>query len=795
MERREFLYWLGLAGVSATLKPLWSQDLKTSGQSQNFKRGIDFDRRSILLNGERKFIFSGSVHYFRLPSPRQWERRIKKLKELGFNAVDVYYYWAYHSPREGVYDFKGTRDIELFMQMIEDNGMYLIARPGPYICAEIDGGGFPGWLIAKKHLRLRCRQDGKFVYDEEYMRYVKEWYEQVLPKIVKCKNLLLLQIENEYGLHFTPRGAVAKLQGAIQDAFGQDVFMRISSNPVAKMVYGGSLVKPSKRPDYAQHNQYMKELYDLARSLGCAVPIFHNDVGEASKRYVDVDIPAIDNYPITNMVSDWKKGNPFAGIDNFETDLDALNMNSPLFGAEIQGGWYDLWGGYGFEHIRRHLGPLAMDLTLKSCLAQGISILNIYMASGGTNWGYTPSPDNYSSYDYGAPLTEAGRISERGYPCQRFREFVKNHERDLLESVSLAELSEKSSESFCKARRSASGNVFLFARNLSGRDKTFKTDFGEFLVRYPGMDIFVLDKNGRQIDHYETYQGDKSEPIISLPGELKIKTCKFQIYDAPLRIDDKDWVKIDGSATDIDSLGFYYGYAWYRTRFKGAMKWLKLDARHCWAVYLNGTLIKAYDNFHNRVGSGEDLARTIRVDIPAQLLKDENLLVILTESLGHNKGFMEDSHNPRGLVRFESDQKDLRFEAKQGLVPGETGITPKVDFSKICADGSSSCQSVSLPHRLPDSSALGIYLAEFELDIKEPEQPGVGVKLSKCSGKANIYINGWLAGRYWEGVGPQKVFYLPPDLLNLRGKNELAIVVWTWEKDIALGEIELVEYP
>jgi hypothetical protein len=608
---------------------------------------------------------------------------------------------------------------------------------------------------------------------------------------VNRKNLILLQVENEYGLHFTPRGAVAKLQGAVQDAFGQDVFMRISSNPAAKMIYGGNMAKPSQRKDYAQHNQYMKELYDLARGLGCKSPIFHNDVGEASKRYVDVDIPAIDNYPITNMVGDWKQRNPFAGVDVFEQGLEALKMNCPLYGAEIQGGWYDLWGGYGFDHIRKFLGPLAMDLTLKSCLAQGMGMLNIYMAAGGTNWGYLADPDDYTSYDYGAPLTEAGRISERGYPCSRFSEFVKSHEEDLLLSVNAGQLSEKGGRVFCKVRKAPDGKVFVFARNLSGESATIKNEFGSFEVKWPGMEIFVLDKNGRQLDRYGTYNDTKAEPMIALEKKPALN-FSFSIFDEPLRAEDPGWKKINGKETDMDALGFHYGYAWYRAKFQGALNWIKLDARHCWAAYLNGELLKAYDNFHNRVGAGEDLAKTVRVEISAKLLKDENILVLLTESLGHNKCFMEDGQNPRGLVSFESDRKDLTLEAKPGLVPGETGMTPRVDF-QLCA-GKSACGPVKLPHRAM-AQGLGIYRAEFDLDLPAPEQPGIGVKLSRCSGKANIYINGWLAGRYWDAVGPQKIFYLPPDLLNIKGRNELAIVVWPWGKEIELGEVSIVEYP
>ena len=105
---------------------------------------VNFDRKSLLVDGKRKFIFSGSLHYYRHPSAEVWRDRLRKIKALGMNAVDIYFYWSYHSPAEGQYDFSGPRDVDRLLDLIEEEGLYLIARPGPYICSEVDGGGFPG---------------------------------------------------------------------------------------------------------------------------------------------------------------------------------------------------------------------------------------------------------------------------------------------------------------------------------------------------------------------------------------------------------------------------------------------------------------------------------------------------------------------------------------------------------------------------------------------------------------------------------------------------------------------------
>jgi len=763
---------------------------------------VSFDRKSLILEGKREFIFSGTLHYFRHPSAKQWESRVKKLKQIGFNAVDTYYYWGYHSPAEGVYDFTGGRDIELFMKIVEDNGMYLIARPGPYICAEVDGGGFPGWLLAKRHLNLRCRKNTKIFYDAEYMKYVEQWYSEAVPRIAKFQNLILLQIENEYNLYPTPRGLIARLQGALQRRYGEDLFMRLISSMFFYRIQIYLQRRSFGKSGYKRELKYFRELYDLARKYGCSVPIFHNDVGGASARYFPVDIAAIDEYPITDFVKDWKQGNPFMRADIFEQGHNAMKENCPLFGGEIEGGWYDLWGGRGYEHNEKHLGPLAMDLTLKSCLAQGMSILNIYMAGGGTTWGYTASPDVYTSYTYGAPITEGGRISERGETCRRFAEFVFRNEKALLDSEPEEEFQRNRAELFAKVRKSADGTRIVFVRNLTGKDQEVKLKAGGFKTAYPGMDIYVLDKSGKIIDQLPTVKEVKAEPIFAFAKKFQISNLRFQIYNKPFRPEDSGWKKIEGKEMDLDRLGVHYGFCWYRAQFRNKLGWIKIDARHLWAVYLNGVLLKAFDNFRNKLGVGEDLGLTLRVDLPQNLLKDENHLVILVESKGHNKGFMEDSFNPRGLIRADTDQGGLEWEFKPGLIPGESGMTPKVDFSGFrgadtpdCGAGTLVCEHIDLPHRINCSAGIGIYLAEFELEIDQPDSPAVGVKIGRVSGKANIYINGWLIGRYWDKIGPQKIFYLPPDLAQLKGKNQLAIVVWPWEKELRLEDIELKEYP
>src|SRR5439155_274489 len=110
---------------------------------------ITWDHYSLMIDGQRSFIWSGEFHPFRLPSPSLWRDVLQKLKANGYNAVSIYFDWGYHSARRGVYDFSGVRDMDLALAIAQEVGLFVIARPGPYINAKVDGGGFPGWLTTQ----------------------------------------------------------------------------------------------------------------------------------------------------------------------------------------------------------------------------------------------------------------------------------------------------------------------------------------------------------------------------------------------------------------------------------------------------------------------------------------------------------------------------------------------------------------------------------------------------------------------------------------------------------------------
>src|SRR4051794_29544679 len=107
---------------------------------------VTYDNYSFMIDGQRTYIWSGEFHYFRLPSPDAWRDVLQKMKAAGFNATSIYFDWAYHSPKPGVYDFTGVRDVDKLLDIANEVGIYVIARPAPYINAEVDSGGLPGYM-------------------------------------------------------------------------------------------------------------------------------------------------------------------------------------------------------------------------------------------------------------------------------------------------------------------------------------------------------------------------------------------------------------------------------------------------------------------------------------------------------------------------------------------------------------------------------------------------------------------------------------------------------------------------
>jgi hypothetical protein len=764
---------------------------------------IEKDQYSLSIDGKRKFIWSGAVHYYRMPSVEQWKKILRLMKDTGLNTVDVYYPWNYHCEEEGKYNFSGNRNVDRFMDLIEEEGLWLIARPGPYICSEVDAGGLPGWLIAKPEPILRCRKAGKVIYDEKYMAYVRQWWEQIVPKIARRKNLILFQIENEFNLSPQLRGPIGNFITIVRK-YDANLLFRISNSDFFKWLNFKLIPGFSRQTaDNSAHNPYIKKLYEWSRELGVTVPLFHNDILSSGDRQIDVDMMAIDDYPINDFFSDWrKKKNIFLQTDVVEEGHAAFRRDEPIFAAEFQSSWFDSWGGPGYDHVRDLLGADQLDIATKSVLAQRATIINYFQFAGGTTYGYLASPDVYTSCDMAAPIAESGLPTERWEAVRWLIGEVESLGEDFLTTDPDPSVTCRPSRIFCRARRSGT-YCYVFVRNVGGSPARVKLSCCEQTIRLGAaeMRVAVVDSDGMIVREIGPFERNASTPPAAaalkkfkLPEleEWKMSWASPQLgHD----FDDSGWMSLKGrERLDFDALGAHYGYGWYRGKFEGRLTRMKLDARHCLSVYINGKRITSRDNFRNFSGVGDDVPETFDIPIPREVRQDgTNVIVILAESLGHNKDFECDARNPRGVVSLKTAGAKIDWRFRGGLLEGERGLTPVLP--KKCFSAYKDKKPVRLPHFWePDEEGIGLYETTFFLDSKGFDPAPAGLVIPDAFSKANIYVNGWLMGRYWHEKGPQHKFYLPWGILNAKGENHLAIAVWKRWKAGGLGKVKLEFY-
>ena len=148
----------------------------------------------LLIDGGPEVLLCSSLFYFRLP-PEQWRERLRLVRASGYRAVDVYFPWNFHELRPGTFDFTGARDIARFLDLAAEEDLLVMARPGPYICSEVDGGGLPAWLGLDPELRVRQNEP-------RFLSQALAWYREVLPLIAERQHgnggsVVLVQVENE----------------------------------------------------------------------------------------------------------------------------------------------------------------------------------------------------------------------------------------------------------------------------------------------------------------------------------------------------------------------------------------------------------------------------------------------------------------------------------------------------------------------------------------------------------------------------------------------------------------------
>jgi beta-galactosidase len=306
------------------------------------------------LHGKPFQVISGEMHYPRIPR-EYWRHRLRMAKAMGLNALTTYVFWNVHEPREGVYDFAGNHDVAEFVREAQEEGLFVILRPGPYACAEWDFGGFPAWLLKDHSVVVRSR-------DPKFMAAAKRWMhrlgEELAPlQIGNGGPILLVQVENEYG------------------SFGND-------------------------------HQYMEQIRQMLVGAGFTKSVLYTaDGAEEVPAGSLPDLPVGINF-----------GGADAGAAQHEFELlKKQRPNGPFLNSEFWDGWFDHWGGkHGVTNAANEAANLQWMLrqgySVSLYMFHGGTSFGWMNGANSEKGDYEP---DVTSYDYNAPLDESGRPTKK----------------------------------------------------------------------------------------------------------------------------------------------------------------------------------------------------------------------------------------------------------------------------------------------------------------------------------------------------------------------------------------------
>ncbi|CAD6443312.1 d050c883-7502-4bd3-b503-f4eb7cc8b717 [Sclerotinia trifoliorum] len=337
---------------------------------------VSWDEHSILVRGERIMVYSGEFHPFRLPSPGLWLDVFQKIKAMGFSGVSFYTYWGLLEGNPGELITNGVFSLDEFFDAAMEAGIYLIARPGPYINAETAAGGIPGWVLKIRGI-IRST-------DQDYLDSTQN-YASTIGKIIARAQItnggpvIMVQPENEY-----------------------------SSWP-------GVTNFPSQ-----MNKDYMAFVEQQLLDAGIVVPFIVNDnlnIGNFApgSGLAEVNIYGIDAYPMRYDCGDPYIWPTYRFPKTWEMTHANYSPSTPFAVAEFQGGGGDGWGGVGEDRCAILTNNDAIKVQFKNTYSFAVTIFNVYMIYGGTNWGNLGYHGGYTSYDYGASITEDRQIWREKY--------------------------------------------------------------------------------------------------------------------------------------------------------------------------------------------------------------------------------------------------------------------------------------------------------------------------------------------------------------------------------------------
>lgn len=329
---------------------------------------VSMEKDAFILDGKTIQIRCGELHFARIPRA-YWRHRIKMCKAMGLNAVCAYMFWNYHELERGSYDFRGEKDIAAFCRIAQEEGMWVLLRPGPYTCAEWEFGGLPWWLLSNgsDKVKLRSRDPAYLEPSIAFMRRVASELKDL--QVTKGGPILMCQIENEYGF------------------FGSDA-------------------------------EYIRAYYNALRESGFDIPIFTCNAAYQLKNGAIPEVVKVVNFG----------SNP---RDAF-AKLREVQPKGPLMCGEYYPAWFDSWGQrHHTKPAKPMLDDIDYMLSVGGSfslyMAHGGTTFGWW---AGCNSPFVPQT---SSYDYEAPISEQGRTTPKFFALRDlFKKYMSRKERDSM---------------------------------------------------------------------------------------------------------------------------------------------------------------------------------------------------------------------------------------------------------------------------------------------------------------------------------------------------------------------------
>lgn len=779
---------------------------------------VRYDGSCMTIDGKDLFIYSAAFHYFRCPEPL-WRDRFRKIKEAGFNTVETYVPWNWHERKmplspdaPGEFDFS---DLRRWLDMAQNEfGFYTIVRPGPFICAEYSGGGYPRWLA-----RFRPENYEDFWLrsaDEQHIRWCRHWYdavckalvdEQITRKPKGGKGIILIQIENEYNHH---------------DCEGKE--------------------------------KLLKALYQSVRKNGFDIPVFTCLTQECR----------ISNDPELSQVFD--SDNYYVGLSSAPdcayrmSALRQAQPDAPGFVTELQGGWFSLvTGRLSEDHYSdaRHFRALG----LMSMLG-GATGLNYYMYFGGSHFDGWGARGMTTSYDYNAAIRENGAVGDKYLESKAIGEFIHTYGPQLVRAEGGPCLLENTPKSLFGGMRVAQdGTRFIFLHNtdpkqpLKGKVTVVPGKSGShsepmYNINQHGEKVLIsaAEENGSALKTVDPVEVEYDLPalgakVLVLPAnesaakgswwpKAPAKIARPSRLPEPVRIasawkqedasEKAHWVSLPQlvSLSDLGVNDFRYNL--YRTHVHMNTRQLENErfllfnmfTRDIVSVWINGHQAKRLfpDQADAQTWTTRDCFSRIRpdeydnrFDVSGLLHEGDNEILVAYENLGHAHGYfpMEELAGIRqaGLSVTESAlTRPLEWECAVD-VAGITEGWQLPDFhpagwTQVTLD--TTCEIPGKgngvqPKGMPDG-LFTWYRIEFELPEQQKNVWIPWLARINASGNGYMWLNGHNIGRHWE-AGPQREYYLPECWLHFgKQKNVLVMGLRQTANGAVLKALEIAPY-